>query len=225
MPPAQRPTRRSTPHAEGSTHYALDITGRPRLLRRRALLQAALVHLAPARALAPAGTAIAGAGWRSIAIALPVLGGCAAIAGSDPPRVSLAGIESLPGEGLELRFAIALRVQNPGERALDYDGVAVDLQLRGIDFASGVAAVQGRIPRFGEAVIRVPVTVSAGAIVRQAASLGTLLGAGRIDYTLRGRLGGTGPGGGRFSSRGQFDWPGPQRGAAPRRRDVAPAAP
>src|SRR5262245_57595961 len=41
------------------------------------------------------------------------LGGCAALPSSDPLNVTVAGIESLPGEGMELRLAVRLRVQNP----------------------------------------------------------------------------------------------------------------
>ena len=37
--------------------------------------------------------------------------------------MNLAGIESLPSEGLELRFMLKLRVQNPGDAGLRYDGV------------------------------------------------------------------------------------------------------
>ena len=56
---------------------------------------------------------------RQLVLVVPALAAtaCASLSGSDPPRVSVAGIEALPGEGLELRFLVKLRVQNPNEGA------------------------------------------------------------------------------------------------------------
>lgn len=140
-------------------------------------------------------------------VALP-LAGCAGFGLREPLRVTVAGLEPLPGEGMEARFILKLRVQNPNETALDFDGVAVDLALAGKDFASGVSDQQGRVPRYGETLIAVPVTVPATAIVRQILGIATT---GRppdkLDYRLRGRLGGTGVGGARFASKGELALP------------------
>jgi hypothetical protein len=132
--------------------------------------------------------------------------GCAGFPGADPLRVSLAGVEPLPGEGLELRMAVKLRLQNPNETAVNYDGVAVNLELRGIDFASGVSDVQGSVPRFGEGVVVVPVTVSAYAMARQVYSL-AMGDRSKVTFVARGKLGGSGFGGMRFQSSGEFDLP------------------
>jgi LEA14-like dessication related protein len=137
-----------------------------------------------------------------------MLSGCAALAPADPPRVNLVGITALPGEGLELRFLVRLRVQNPSETSLDYDGISLELELRDMSFASGVSSERGTVPRFGEAVIAVPVTVSATALLRQGLSL--LQDQSRITsipYRLRGRLGGFSLGSRSFDARGQVDWP------------------
>ena len=51
--------------------------------------------------------------------------GCAGLAGSDPVRVQLAGLEPLPGEGLEWRMLLKLRVQSrelPDDRVLSCSG-------------------------------------------------------------------------------------------------------
>lgn len=148
-------------------------------------------------------------------LALPALiGGCAALPGVEPPRVNIVGIEPLPGEGMEMRMAVKLRVQNPNEFALDYDGVSLELDVRGAAFASGVSAERGSVPRFGEAVITVPVSIAALSVVRQVIGLATG-DRKRIDYVLRGRLGGTAAfGGTRFTSSGEIDLPLPA-GAAP----------
>jgi LEA14-like dessication related protein len=140
---------------------------------------------------------------------LALLSGCASLTDLTAPRVNLAGIESLAGEGLELRFMLKLRVQNPGDADLRYDGVWAEVELRGQPLASGGAAVTGVVPRFGEAVLMVPVTASGLSIARQVISLlrnsreGN--GVGVVAYALRGRLGGTGLGSGSFESSGEID--------------------
>jgi len=140
---------------------------------------------------------------------IALLSGCAGLPGHTAPRVDLAGIDSLPGEGLELRFMLKLRVQNPGDADLHYDGVWAEVELRGQPLASGGAPVKGVVPRFGEAVVMLPVTASGLSIARQV--MGLLRssredkGAGPAAYVIRGRLGGTGLGDGSFESRGEID--------------------
>jgi len=138
-----------------------------------------------------------------------LLSGCAGLTNRTAPRVDLAGIESLPGEGLELRFMLKLRVQNPGDADLRYDGVWAEVELRGQPLASGGAPATGVVPRFGETVLLVPVTASGLSMARQAISLlrssreGN--GVGTVAYALRGRLGGIGLGGVSFESSGEID--------------------
>jgi len=140
---------------------------------------------------------------------LALLSGCASLSGRYPPRVDLAGIDSLPGEGLELRFMLKLRIQNPGDADLHYDGVWAEVELRGQPLASGGAPAKGVVPRFGETVVMLPVTASGLSIARQALSLlrssREAKGAGPVAYALRGRLGGTGLGGTSFQSSGEID--------------------
>ncbi len=135
-----------------------------------------------------------------------VLAGCATWPGTDPLQVSLAGVESLPGEGLEMRMAVKLRIQNPNDAPVNYDGVALTLELRGLDFASGVSDVQGSVPRFGEAVLVVPVTVSAFAMAKQVYTF-AMGDRSKVTYVARGKLAGSGFGGVRFESKGEFELP------------------
>ena len=140
---------------------------------------------------------------------LTLLAGCAGLGGPSAPRVHLAGIEALPGEGLELRFLLKLRVQNPADADFDYDGVWVDIELRGKPLASGGAPVRGVVPRYGDAVITVPVTASGLSMARQVIDLARssrdAAGVGAVSYALRGRLGGMGLGGRSFESSGEID--------------------
>lgn len=145
---------------------------------------------------------------RHLLVLVPaVFAGCATLPGSDPPRVSVAGLEPMAGQGLELRFLVKLRLQNPNDAPLDYRGVFVELDLRGQPFGAGVSDAAGSVPRFGEAVVGVPVTVSALDVARQL--LGVVGGSaeGPVRYALRGKLAGPSFGGLRFESQGEFAWP------------------
>ena len=131
---------------------------------------------------------------------------CASLGGREPLAVDVVGVEPLPGEGMEGRFLVKLRLQNPNEAPVDFDGVSVSLDVRGSRLASGVSDVRGTVPRFGETVIAVPVTVPVTAMIRQA--LGFASGdRTRLDYQLRGRLAGPGFGGVSFSSTGELKLP------------------
>jgi len=143
--------------------------------------------------------------WCATALAAMLVAGCA-LAGGDPIRVQLVDLEPLQGQGMELRLAARLRVQNPNGTPIDYDGIAIELEVRGTALASGVSDAHGTIPRYGEAVVTVPVTVSALALVRQAIGLASG-DRSKIDYVLRGKVGGPSFGGVRFESRGELELP------------------
>jgi LEA14-like dessication related protein len=131
---------------------------------------------------------------------------CAALQPRDPLQVTVAGIEPLQGQGLELRLNVKLRVQNPNDAPVDYNGVAVEMDVQGKTFATGVADVTGAVPRFGESVITVPVTISAFRMARQA--IGVMSGGAmkKIEYEMKGKLS-SGLTPTRFVTRGSFDFP------------------
>jgi LEA14-like dessication related protein len=137
------------------------------------------------------------------------LSACASFPKTDPLQVTVAGIEPMQGEGLELRMLVKLRVQNPNDAPVDYDGAFVKLSVQDKTFATGVSDARGSVPRFGESVVAVPVTISMLNVVKQ------VFGAmdpksppsGRIRYTLEGKLNGTGFGSHRFTSQGELQLP------------------
>jgi LEA14-like dessication related protein len=133
--------------------------------------------------------------------------GCASLQSRDPLQVTVAGIEPLQGQGLELRLLLKLRVQNPNDASVDYDGVAVEMDVQGKTFGSGVSDAHGNVPRFGEAVIEVPVTISAFRVARQA--LGMMKGGApdKIKYELKGKLNGSVFNTMRFKNQGEFEFP------------------
>lgn len=136
------------------------------------------------------------------------LGACASwFGGSDPLRVDLVGLEPLPAQGMEARFAVKLRVQNPNDSSIDYHGVALDLSVNGRPLASGVSDQSGQVPRFGEQVLSVPVSISAFRLVRQAWGLGNAQPLKGLPYELSGKLAGGLFGTVRFNDKGVLDWP------------------
>ena len=137
-----------------------------------------------------------------------MLSACATFPGSEPLQVTVAGIESLPGEGLEFRMMVKLRVQNPNDAPVEYDGVYVKVDVQGSTFATGVSDERGSVPRFGESVIAVPVTVSALRVAARA--IGFFLdgrSVDKINYNLTGKLDGPVFGSTRFDAQGEFTLP------------------
>jgi LEA14-like dessication related protein len=136
------------------------------------------------------------------------LGGCALFQQSDPPQVTMAGIEPLPGEALELRMLLRLRVQNPNAAPIEYSGIYVTLDVQNKTFATGVSDERGTVAAFGESVISVPVTVSVLRMAHQ--FMGMLDGkpVDKIRYDMRGKLGRDSFRSLRFESQGEFMLPG-----------------
>lgn len=142
------------------------------------------------------------------------LSACAGLTGRDPLNIHVVGLDPLPGEGLEMRFALKLRLQNPNDSELPYDGVALELRVNDRALASGVSDQHGSVPRFGETLLVVPVSISAFAAARQALGLAENARLDKVPYVLRGKLGGAPLGGRRFGDAGVLDLSG--AGRAPR---------
>lgn len=134
-------------------------------------------------------------------------GACALFQPRDPVNISVIGIEPLPGQELELRMAVKMRVQNPNETPIDYNGIALNLEVNGQPLAAGVSNQQGHIGRYAEAVIVVPVSITAFAFLRQAYGLGQVGALQGLPYRLRGKLAGGPLGTVRFTDEGKLDLP------------------
>jgi LEA14-like dessication related protein len=135
-------------------------------------------------------------------------GSCAYLPGRDPVQVTVAGIEALPSEGMEWRMLVKLRVQNPNDAPLEYNGAYLSLTVLDRSFATGVSDASGTVPRFGEALVEVPVTVP---VLRVAANAIRMFNGGgrieRITYRLEGKLNGPMSGATHFASQGELDLP------------------
>lgn len=134
-------------------------------------------------------------------------GGCAGLQRGEPIQVIMAGVEPLQGQELELRMLVKLRIQNPNDIPLDYNGVYVQMDVQGKPFATGVSDASGSVPRYGEAIVNVPVSVSAFRIARQAIDMISNQYHGKIAYELTGKLAGPTFNSVRFKSKGEFRLP------------------
>jgi LEA14-like dessication related protein len=149
----------------------------------------------------------------SMLLAMLAVSACASLGMGDPPNVTVAGIEPLEGQGLEMRMLVKLRVQNPNDSVIDYNGVAVKLEVRGKTFATGVSDATGSVPRFGESVIGVPVTISAMNMAKQVFGMMGGKPLDKLDYSLTGKLSGSMFSTVHFKSAGTLDMPKPPVGA------------
>jgi len=120
------------------------------------------------------------------AIASVLTPGCATM--PDPVDVTVAGIEPLQGEGMEIRMLVKLRVQNPNDSEIVYTGASVKLEVMDKIFATGVSDAGGTIPRFGEAVVEVPVTISVYRMVRQVMGMAGGTPIDKVQYEMGGKL-------------------------------------
>ncbi len=139
-----------------------------------------------------------------LAFGLFLCGGCASL---QPIDVIMAGVEPLQGQGLELRMLLKLRIQNPNDVPLDFNGVSVQMDVQGKRFATGVSDAVGSVPRFGETIVSVPVSISVFRIVRQAMDVVTNEYRGKLEYEMSGRLAGPAFNSVRFNTKGEFTLP------------------
>ena len=141
--------------------------------------------------------------WTLVVLAGTV-SACAYMPNRDPLAISVAGIESLPGEGMEMRLAVKVRIQNPNDLPVEYSGAALTLDLNGRKLASGVMGESGTVARYGEVVMVIPVTISAFDMARQVLGVANASGKSDVHYRVRGKLEAGLFGTRRFSDEGMF---------------------
>lgn len=147
-----------------------------------------------------------------LSLLLLSLSACALFPNRDPLNINVVGFEPLQSQDMEVRFAVKIRVQNPNETPIDYNGVALDLAVNGQPLASGVSDQSGTIARFSETVLTVPVSVSAFSVLRQTLGLSQTQTLNNLPYVLRGKLAGGLFGTMRFEDTGTLSLPGTTTG-------------
>lgn len=139
---------------------------------------------------------------------IPIMVGCTTLAPRDPLNIDVAGIEPLPGEGLEMRMAVKIRVQNPNEGEVRFTGTALTLYLNDNKLGTGVSDQSGSVPRFGETVISIPVSISAFSAAQQLFGIMGGTASSDLTYRVTGKLVGDSFKSLKFSGEGKFQIPG-----------------
>ena len=142
-----------------------------------------------------------------LSVLLLSLSACALFPNRDPLNINVVGFEPLQSQDMEVRFAVKIRVQNPNDSTIEYNGVALDLEVNGQPLASGVSDQSGSIARFSETVLTVPVSVSAFSVLRQTLGLSQTQTLNNLPYVLRGKLAGGLFGTMRFMDSGKLSLP------------------
>jgi LEA14-like dessication related protein len=116
-----------------------------------------------------------------------VLHACAAVGMREPLSATIADLKPIEVGVLEQRYAMKVRVLNPNNTEIAFDGAVFDLEINDTPFAKGVSDQRSVIPRFGEAVIDVQVVSGLQNILRQ---INELLKGDRasLTYRIKGRL-------------------------------------
>ena len=95
-----------------------------------------------------------------LAAKLLLLSACAVL---DPnfktPTVTLASVQPLQTTGLEQRFNIGLRVNNPNQNALNLVGISYAIELEGFEVITGAANNVPVIPAYGDTLINIEAAV------------------------------------------------------------------
>jgi len=134
------------------------------------------------------------------------LNACAALSMQEPLSVTIADLKPIEIGVLEQRYALKVRLLNPNDTEIAFDGVVFDLEINDTPFAKGVSNQSSVIPRFGEALIDLQAVSGLQNILRQ---INELLKGERtsLTYRIKGRLHGGGFGSTRFDSSGEIAIP------------------
>ena len=92
-----------------------------------------------------------------LACLVMLVSACVGPALKEPINVDVVGLEPMRSDAMEARFLVKLRVQNPNDQPINFDGLYVELDVRGSRVASGVSNSGGDVPRFGETIVEIPV--------------------------------------------------------------------
>ena len=125
---------------------------------------------------------------RALAVLCALLVSACAVWGlREPLNVTIVDLKPIEVGVLEQRYAMKVRLLNPNDTEIAFDGVVFDLEINEKSFAKGVSDQRSVIPRFGEAVIDVQEVSGLQNILRQ---INDLLKGDRttVTYRIKGRL-------------------------------------
>ena len=120
------------------------------------------------------------------------LAGCAIFKRTDPPQVTVMGVEpaaSGASQGLGAHMQLRLRVKNPNDTPIEYNGISVELEVQNKSLASGMSNESGTVPAFGETAVLVPVEISYMGMAGQAMGLLSGKSLDKVTYEMHGKVG------------------------------------
>ncbi len=103
----------------------------------------------------------------TVLILAVTLSGCISAQSVKSPRITLGSVRLLDSKGLAQRLQVDLLVANPNDFEIPLTGLQFTMQLNGLDFAHGLSSAKVTLPRLGEAIVPVTVTVSVVAVLQQ----------------------------------------------------------
>lgn len=105
----------------------------------------------------------------------------------EPPEVHLADISPAETTAFEQRVRLTLRMINPNNVDLSFEGLHFEMALNGEPFTRGVSNQSYTLPRLGEGTLVVTTTTTLLDVLRQAGALSRNPQAS-FPYVLRGRI-------------------------------------
>jgi len=124
----------------------------------------------------------------TLTLVCALLTGCATMAGlSEPPRVSLVGIEATDVQLFEQRFRVTLHVQNPNGSDMTIRGLDYEIIVNDKLFAQGVSGKPFTVPAYGENTADVEVISTLQRVMEQLQELGAR-GKASVDYAITGQV-------------------------------------
>lgn len=121
----------------------------------------------------------------TVLILIVTLTGCITAQSVKAPRIALGNVRLLDSKGLVQRLQIELLVANPNDFDIPLTGLQFTMQLNGLDFANGLSNARVTLPRLGEAVVPVTVTVSILAVLQQVQAVSESTG---LEYKITGEV-------------------------------------
>ena len=99
--------------------------------------------------------------------------GCASVVpATDPPKVSVESVESIPVEGSAPRFRITLRVINPNTQALDIVGISYGIEIMDHEVVTGVTNDVPVIDGYSEGIVTLDAGLQLFELMKLLATLG-----------------------------------------------------
>jgi LEA14-like dessication related protein len=116
------------------------------------------------------------------------LGGCASLSSHpEPIRVTVSDLRVIEATMLEQLYGLTLRVQNPNDTPIEFEGMSFELAINGLEFGSGVSDSRVTVPAFGDAKVEVRLVSTLFRLFRHLRALQEE-SEGPLSYELSGRV-------------------------------------